>query len=97
MNYWKKIAFLAEGRYLTKYNADYIGDEPTKKLLRSPSRDLDPLGDYLLTYYRRVVTKTGMTGKALVGDLPFRWRTDLPFPWMGGWLKNQRRDCTNAI
>ena len=30
-----------------------------------------------------------MTGRALVGELPFRWQTDFHFPWAGGWLKNQ--------
>src|SRR5262249_58736463 len=29
-------------------------------------------------------------GKALVGDLPFRWQTDFDFSWMGGWLDNQQ-------
>jgi hypothetical protein len=89
VNYWKKIAFLSEGRFLTKCNADYIDDEPTKKLLPHLARDLDPLGDYLLKYYRRVVAKAGMTGKALVGELPFQWQTDFDFPWMDGWKKNQ--------
>jgi len=89
VNYWKKIAFLAEGRYLTKCNADYIDDEPTKKLLPYLSRDLDPLGDYLLKYYCRLVAKSGLTGKALVGELPFQWQTDFDFDWMNGWKKNQ--------
>ena len=30
-----------------------------------------------------------MSGKAAVGELPFRWRTDFQFPWSGGWLGNQ--------
>ncbi|HEY7330134.1 MAG TPA: M28 family peptidase [Gemmataceae bacterium] len=92
VNYWKKIAFLSEGRYLTKCNADYIDDVPTKKLLDHLSRDLDPLGDYLLKYYHRVVAKAGQTGKALVGELPFQWQTDFDFPWMTGWKKNQERN-----
>ena len=25
----------------------------------------------------------------LVGELPFAWRTDFEYPWMGGWLENQ--------
>jgi hypothetical protein len=25
----------------------------------------------------------------LAGELPFRWRTDYAFPWMGGWQDNQ--------
>lgn len=92
VNYWKKIAFLSEGRYITKCNADYIDDKPTKKLLDHLSRDLDPLGDYLLNYYRRVVAKTGMSGKALVGELPFHWSTNFDYGWMTGWKKNQERE-----
>ena len=30
-----------------------------------------------------------MTGRALVGELPFRWQTDFHFPWSGGWQANQ--------
>ena len=30
-----------------------------------------------------------LSDKAIVGDLPFRWQTDMPFPWSGGWLGNQ--------
>ena len=30
-----------------------------------------------------------MTGRAIVGDLPFRWQTRFNFPWSGGWLGNQ--------
>src|SRR5579875_717456 len=91
VNYWKKIAFLSEGRYITKCNADYIDDEATKKLLPYLRRDLDPLGDYLLKYYRRLVAKAGLVGKALVGELPFSWQTDFDFPWMNGWKKNQEQ------
>ena len=31
VNYWKKIAFLSEGRFVTKCNADYIDDKPTQE------------------------------------------------------------------
>jgi hypothetical protein len=91
VGYWKKIAFLAEGRYINKCNADCVLDAPTEKLLSHPSRDLEPLGDYLLRYYRRIVARSGLAGKALVGDLPFHWRTDFNFDWMDGWAKNQAR------
>jgi hypothetical protein len=91
VSYWKKIALLSEGRYVTKCNADYVDDEPTKKQLPHLARDLDPLGDYLLSHYRRVVSKARMNGKALVGDLPFQWQTDFDFDWMDGWKKNQER------
>ena len=49
------------------------------------------------SYYRVSSPSAGLTGKALVGDLPFRWRTDFDFAWMGGWLKNQERERTSAI
>jgi hypothetical protein len=89
VSYWKKIALLSEGRFVNKCNADYVRDEPTEKLLSHLSRDLEPLGDYLLAYYRRLVKRAGTGGKALVGELPFTWRTDFAFDWMDGWLKNQ--------
>jgi hypothetical protein len=37
------------------------------------------------------VVRAGLAGKALVGELPFQWRTDFDFKWMEGWLKNQER------
>ena len=30
-----------------------------------------------------------MRGKALAGELPFTWRTDFDYDWMGGWKSNQ--------
>lgn len=89
VSYWKTIAHLAEGEYLTKNNADVVRDSETQKKVCHLDRDLDLLGDYLLDYYRRVVAEAGMTGRALVGDLPFKWRTDFHYSWMGGWLGNQ--------
>ncbi len=87
--YWKTIAFLAHGQYVTKYNADCVEDDPTKKALAHYRRDLDDLGDYLLGYYEELIGKHGLRGKALAGDLPFRWRTAFEYRWMGGWLRNQ--------
>ncbi|HEY7157153.1 MAG TPA: M28 family peptidase [Gemmataceae bacterium] len=89
VNYWKKIAFLSEGRFVNKCNADYVRDKPTEKMLAHLSRDLEPLGDYLLSYYRRMAERAGLSGKALVGDLPFSWQTDFNYDWMDGWAKNQ--------
>jgi hypothetical protein len=91
VRYWKKIALLSEGRFVNKCNADYVRDQPTEKLLDHLSRDLEPLGNYLLNYYRRAVARAGLTGKALVGDVPFQWQTDFDFMWMDGWRKNQDR------
>jgi hypothetical protein len=87
--YWRTIAHLARGRYIQKDNADCARDAVTQSLLKHHHRDLEALGDHLLDYYRRVIQKAGMRGRAVVGDLPFRWQTDFSFPWSGGWLGNQ--------
>ena len=89
VSYWKTIAHLAEGKYVNKDNADCVRDATTQSLLKHHCRDLEALGDYLLAYYRRQVQAARMTGKALVGELPFRWTTDFNFDWSGGWLQNQ--------
>ncbi len=89
VRYWKNIVYLSAGKYLNKSNSDCILDSATQKRLKHHHRDLDALGDYLLGYHRRVVAKYGMRGKALVGDLPFRWNTDFQFDWWEGWLRNQ--------
>jgi hypothetical protein len=87
--YWTAIADLSTGAFANKNNADCVLDLPTQKALRHPARDLDPLGDYLLARHRRLIDEHGMNGKAVAGDLPFRWETDLHYPWMGGWKDNQ--------
>jgi hypothetical protein len=89
VEYWKTIAQLAAGRFTNKENADCVRDPATQKLLKHNQRDLDALGDWLLAYYRKIIAKQRMRGKAVVGELPFQWRTDFDFPWMGGWLSNQ--------
>ena len=89
VRYWKDIAYLSTGKYINKANSDCILDPATQKELKHHHRDLEALGDYLLAYYRRVVASAGMRGKALVGDLPFRWKTDFVFDWWGGWVKNR--------
>ncbi len=87
--YWRTIVRLAHGRYVRKENADCARDPVTQSLLACHHRDLEALGDYLLDYYRRLIQRAGMSGKAAVGELPFRWQTDFPFPWSDGWLGNQ--------
>ncbi|MGD0655757.1 MAG: M28 family peptidase [Thermoguttaceae bacterium] len=89
MAYWRTIARLAHGKYINKDNADCVTDPISQSFLRHHHRDLEALGDYLLDYYRRLIEKSQMAGKAAVGDLPFHWRTDFNFPWSGGWLNNQ--------
>ncbi len=91
--YWKNIAELSEGRYLNKNNADCVYDPVTRMLLDHPRRDLAILGDHLLTYYNRVIAATRMSGKALAGDLPFRWQSEFDYPWFGGWTDNQVGDA----
>ena len=87
--YWRTIARLATGRFLNKDNADCVRDPASQKLLKHKHRDLDALGDYLLEYYRKLIVRCGLQGRALAGDLPFSWRTDFAFPWMDGWRANQ--------
>ncbi len=89
VRYWKDIVYLSAGKYVNKANSDCILDSATQKRLKHHHRDLEALGDYLLAYYRRVIAVRGMGGKVLVGDLPFRWKTDFDFDWWDGWVKNQ--------
>jgi len=91
--YWRRIAFLATGGFVNKDNADVVHDPATLAQLAHGGhghRDLDALGDYLLDYYRRLISARGMEGRAVAGDLPFHWRTDFDFTWSGGWLGNQQ-------
>jgi hypothetical protein len=87
--YWKTIADLSEGTFLNKNNADCVRDQATLMTATYHERQLENLGDYLLAYYIRKIAAAGMKGKALAGEVPFRWRTDFDYSWMGGWLKNQ--------
>ena len=87
--FWQTIAQLSMGEYTTKNNADVTMDPVTLKHRDRKDRDLDPMGDYLITYYKDVIAKAGMTGKAHGGEHRFQWRTDFDFEWMGGWKLNQ--------
>jgi Peptidase family M28 len=87
--YWKTIAFLAEGKYVNKNNADCIRDAATRRQISHEGCDLAALGDYLLAYYEKAIDRAGMKGKALAGEIPFQWRTDFDFPWADGWEANQ--------
>lgn len=88
-SYWTTISKLATGRYVNKDNADCVTDAATKSRLAHHQRDLEALGDHLLAHYQQLVDSAGLSGKALVGELPFNWRTDFQFAWSGGWQKNQ--------
>jgi len=89
VDYWNTIALLSSAAYVNKNNADCVLDEVTQAALAHHGRDLDGLGDYLLGYYTKLLADHHMTEKVLLGELPFHWRTEYPFPWMGGWLHNQ--------
>ncbi len=89
VQYWNTIASLAQGHYRTKNNADCVLDAATRKHLDRERRDLGALGDHLLARYRKLVAAQRKLRGALVGELPFAWRTDFEYPWMGGWLDNQ--------
>ena len=98
VSYWRTIASLAHGRYLTKNNADCVLDRPTRARLRHRRRDLAALGDHLLARHRKAVAAAGMSRRAFVGELRFAWRTDFEYPWMGGWLDNREgRACERNL
>jgi len=88
--YWRDIATLAHGSWKTKDNADCALDPATQAHLDHRQRDLEPLGDFLLSRHRAAIAAAGMEGKAWCGEVPFRWQTDFPFPLFGGWLANHQ-------
>lgn len=90
LRYWETIADLSAGRYLNKNSGDCVHDPVTQARLPHPRADLDPLAEYILSYYRRLSTRMNMADSVIIGDMPFRWQTDFEFPWMGGWLDNER-------
>jgi hypothetical protein len=89
VNYWKTIAALSESQFLNKNTGDCVLDPITQSMLTYHERHLEALGDYLLAYYRKQIEAARLTGKVLAGSVPFQWRTDFDYSWMGGWVKNQ--------
>jgi hypothetical protein len=89
VGYWRTIAALAGGRFPNRNQADCARDPATRAALTHHGRDLEVLGDRLLTLHRRSIETSGMTGRALAGDLPFHWRTDFDLDWSDGWLASQ--------
>jgi hypothetical protein len=87
--YWNDIVTLAHGPFVNKVNADVVDDEPTRKRIAHPERDLRALGDYLIERHQDAIVKAGMEGQAFVGELPFKWTTDFDLTKFGGWLRNQ--------
>jgi hypothetical protein len=89
VEFWKTIGVLSDGAFVNKNNGDVCTDPATLAHCRHPHRDLEALGDYLLGRHARAIADAGLAGKALVGETPFRWRTQFPYPWLGGWAANQ--------
>ncbi|MGB8646838.1 MAG: M28 family peptidase [Anaerolineae bacterium] len=89
VRFWNDIAFLSNGRYSNKDNADIVQDEVTLKRLTHHERQLGPLGDYLIRRHQEAIVDAGMEGRAVVGELPFHWRTDFDYSPFGGWKGNQ--------
>ena len=81
--FWKAVARLSAGGFVTKNNGDPTDDSP------KPRRDLDRVADFLLARHRRAIEKAGMTGRAVAGEHVFRWETEWPYPWLGGWRDNR--------
>ncbi len=87
--YWDDIVSLSHPQFETKDNADVIEDKPTEEKEHRRTRDLERLGDYLIERHQKSIAEAGMQGKAFVGELPFRWETDLNYKDFGGWQGNQ--------
>jgi Peptidase family M28 len=87
-SYWRTIARLAHGAYVNKDNADCVLDEATQSRLVHHRRDLERLGDSIVSYYERLIVRQPVRGAAC-GWLPFSWQTDFEFRWSGGWLNDQ--------
>ena len=88
-DYWRDIMTLAHSRYLNTDNADCVLDPDTQKLLEHHHRDLESLGDYLLGRHHQAIASAGLEGRALAGEIPFKWETDFAFPSFGGWKLNK--------
>jgi hypothetical protein len=87
--YWRYLAVLSRGEFVNKANSDVVGDAATQQRLTHPKRDLFALGEYLIAEYRKAIAAAGLEGVAVVGDLPFEWRTDFEYRDFGGWVANQ--------
>jgi len=89
-DWWNDIRLLAHGDYANKDNADCVQDEFTLNYIKHHRRDLEKLGDYLISRHKNAISAAGMEKKALCGEMPFKWETDFEFDQFGGWLHNQR-------
>ena len=88
--WWNDIKFLSFGKFTYKDNADIMLDEITLSKVQKHRRDLDLLGDYLISRHRQAISEAAMEGEAMVGELPFKWNTLFDFLQYGGWVGNQK-------
>jgi hypothetical protein len=65
-------------------------DETTLAQVQKKNRDTEYLGEYFLGRYRKAIADESMEGKAMVGELPFKWNTLFDFSLYGGWVGNQK-------
>lgn len=86
---WNDMLTLSHGKYINKDNADCVQDLQPLSRLKHCHRDLEALGEYLLSRHRQAIAAAGMEGKALCGEIPFHWKTDFDFALFGGWKNNQ--------
>jgi hypothetical protein len=87
--WWNDIFALSRGGFVNKENADCVHDVATLALLTHRHRDLEQLGDYLLSRHKCMINATQMENKALCGELIFGWNTDFDFSGFGGWKNDQ--------
>ena len=87
--YWRYLATLSSGEFVTKTNSDVIDDPPTRERVTRPNRDLRALGEFLIREHRAAIAAAGMEGVALVGEHVFKWDTDFEYKQFGGWAANQ--------
>ncbi|MCX6320720.1 MAG: M28 family peptidase [Bacteroidia bacterium] len=88
--WWNDIKSLAHGEFTYTDNADIMLDETTLSQVKRQQRDIELLGDYFIGRYRKAIAEASMEGKALVGELPFKWNTLFDFLQYGGWVGNQK-------
>jgi hypothetical protein len=89
-SWWNDIKYLAHGEFIYTDNADIMLDETTLSQVHKKQRDIEFLGDYFLSRYRKVIADFSMEGKAMTGELPFKWKTLFDFSQYGGWAGNQK-------
>jgi hypothetical protein len=89
-SWWNDIKFLAHGEFVYKDNADIVSDNATLPQSHKIHRDLENVGDYFISRYRKAIADEEMEGVAMCGELAFKWQTDFDFTAFGGWISNQK-------